>query len=689
MNRLIFILYVCSMLCACQPTSTEKISTPCRDLYSDTWVATDALGRSMPSYKEVGGLKEDKPRTVGIFYVTWHRNAKGQQGHQYTSDVSHILSTYPEARLDGNDSAWQKGYHHWAEPEAGYFLSNDEWVIRQDMSMLADAGVDVIILDATNGVYYWKEWETLFSVMQQMIDEGNQVPKFCFWAFNGPVITVVQNIYQEFYLKEKYKDLWFYWQGKPLILWNDNPQHDASRVKNNKNANPNYDTLAITDSTHPHYGDSAYTQQYYTDYTSEVKDFFTSRMMWWGYHHWQDKLYVGTEGHWSFGYDLGHPIVKRMKPAQLATPYNGTAEQFAVTPAQHSVSAIGKSWTREYGEPLLDSLDMPISTYIPWLGKTVDHPSGYGIYFQDRWDEALSVDPSFIYINDWNEWTAIKFSPEKLMVKQREGKAHFLNRESNYVFVDQYNAEFNRTIQPMKGGYADNYYMQMAQNIRRYKGVRPLPIASENHLIAVDAKFKDWSSVSTEYRDTKGDVTHRASEGYGDNYYVNATGRNDITTAKVAADGQSLFFYVQTNEDLTNHNQNNWMVLFIDIDKDATTGWYGYDFMVKDYRAKASLYKYDQDKWVLHEKLHYAYKRNRLELEIPYYSLHVPDSSFSIDFKWGDNFITTDSLSSLFTNGDTAPNRRFNYRFIFEEKNKSVVSDYYGNVNNGFINKNR
>ena len=40
-------------------------------------------------------------------------------------------------------------------------------------------------------------------------------------------------------------------------------------------------------------------------------------------------------------------------------------------------------------------------------------------------------------------------------------------------FVDQYNAEFNRSIQPMKGGYTDNYYMQMAANIRSARPVEP------------------------------------------------------------------------------------------------------------------------------------------------------------------------------------------------------------------------
>ena len=42
------------------------------DLYQDTWVATDALGRTMPDYDAVGPVKTDQRRVVGIFYITWH-----------------------------------------------------------------------------------------------------------------------------------------------------------------------------------------------------------------------------------------------------------------------------------------------------------------------------------------------------------------------------------------------------------------------------------------------------------------------------------------------------------------------------------------------------------------------------------------------------------------------------------------
>ncbi|MEI2723003.1 MAG: hypothetical protein V9H26_05515 [Verrucomicrobiota bacterium] len=159
-----------------------------------------------------------------------------------------------------------------------------------------------------------------------------------------------------------------------------------------------------------------------------------------------------------------------MTPNELVSKHNGQNEEAAVTPGQHPSSLVGKSWTRENGEPPLNEFDLPEPTFVPWLGRKVEHPEGYGIYFQQRWDEALQVNPQFLYINDWNEWTAGKYPPTG-------GKptTKFMRRDSTYFFVDQYNAEFNRCLQPMKGGYTDNYYMQMAQNIRRYKGVRPIP----------------------------------------------------------------------------------------------------------------------------------------------------------------------------------------------------------------------
>lgn len=645
-----------------------------RDLYPDTWVGTDALGRKMPTYKDVGPVKpayaeastgrKDHRRIVGIFYITWHRDKLYHMKSPYGADVTKVLKAHPEARLDGNDPAWQYRSYHWGEPENGYFLSKDKYVIRKDMSMLSDAGVDVLIMDVTNAVRYWDEWKVVFSVMEKMKKEGNKVPKFCFWAFNGPVVTVVQDLYDRIYKKEKYKDLWFYWDGKPLLLYNGNPTVDANG-KGVKNPNLHYDSAAVADKNNPHYGDPYYTQKYYTDYTKEVKDFFTLRTMWWGYYKWAGKRFVGTEDNWSFGYDMGDKRVSALTPVQLASKHHGKIEEFAVTPGQHASSKIGKSWTKENGEPPLNQYDLPDSAYVPWLGKTVKDPEGYGIYFQQRWNEALKADPQFLYLNDWSEWTAGKYAPAK-------GKTFpFMGRKSNYFFVDQYNSEFNRTIGPMKGGYTDNYYMQMAENIRRYKGVRPIPVLKDFHTLKIDGDFSDWKKIKTEYRDTKGDVFHRDYNGYGGLHYTNNSGRNDIITSKVAVDKRNIYFYAETDSPLTSYKGENWMLLFIDADKNSATGWWGYDFLInKNINDKTtSLMKYDskEKKWKEVKRLNYSYEGNQLEIEVPLKSLNLSQDSFTFDFHWCDHPADLKNQISLCINGDSAPNRRFNYRCIWKK----------------------
>ncbi|MFD2146760.1 hypothetical protein [Mucilaginibacter antarcticus] len=545
-----------------------------RDIFADTWVATDALGRTMPNSTLAGPVKKDHKRVVGIFYITWHSDNLAKMKSPYSADVTKVLAADSNARKDAKNPEWKEGSYHWGEPEMGYFLSRDEYVIRKDMSMLADAGVDVLIMDVTNAGRYWAEWETTFTVMQKMKAEGNKVPQFCFWAFNGPVITVVQDLYDKIYKTEKYKDLWYYWDDKPLLLYNGTPQAKDATGNIQKNPNPHYDADALTNTHNSHYGNKDYTDKLYTDYTQDIKNTFTLRTMWWGYYKWNGQRFAGTEDNWSFGYDMGNRNVFNLAPDKLVSTHKGTKEEFAVTPGQHPSSLIGKSWSRANGEPQLDSRDMPVDTYVPWLKKTVKNPEGYGIYFQERWDEAFKTDPSFLYINDWNEWTAGKYPPENAAT------VDFMRRNNSYFFVDQYNAEFNRAIQPVKGGYTDNYYMQMAQNIRKYKGVRAIPQLKGLAKISIDGKFNDWAPQKTEYRDTKGDVAHRDFAGYGGLHYKDTSGRNDIVTCKVAIDQLNVNFYAETDQALTSSTGKNWMMLFIDADQNSNTGWYGYDYTI-------------------------------------------------------------------------------------------------------------
>lgn len=668
LSLILFIFLFLTVDLVAQKRGSTQIAE--RDLYPDTWVATDAIGRTMPTLEQTGERKSDKRRVVGIFYITWHTQDLHNQPTPYTGDITQILLKDPEARKDTNHPAWRHVWYHYAEPEMGYFLSQDEWVVRKDMSMLADAGVDLVILDVTNAVRYWDEWEVLFSTMQKMKAEGNIVPKFCFWSFNGPAITVVQELYNNIYKKNRYSDLWFYWDGKPLLLYNKNPRYNASGGWV-ENPNPNYYEAAVNDPNDPNYNNPDYTQKNLTDYTNEVKEFFTLRNMWWGYYDWGGERFIGTEDNWSFGYNLEDERIKKMTPKELLSTHNGKPEQGAVTPAQHPVTmtqnpmGIGKSWTRKYGEPQLNEYDMPEVGYIPYLNAVKQNPVLYGAYFQESWDYALEGDPEFLYINDWNEWTAMKFNTE--------GETSWLGRLNPFMFVDQYNMEFNRGIQPMKGGYSDNYYMQMAQNIRRYKGSRPIPEHKGYMEAKIDGRYGEWRKDSIEYRDTHGDTFHRDAKGYAGLHYTNTSGRNDIITSKIRVGKELISFYAETVQSLTPHTDKNWMLLLLDADNDSSTGWYGYDFIVnqniKSDRT-TTLMRYDNEKgeWIFVADISMRYAENKIELAIPRNLLNLPTEEFTLDFKWADNPAELEDPISLCLNGDTAPNRRFNYRLIWNKE---------------------
>jgi hypothetical protein len=90
---------------------------------SDHWVATDALGRTLPDHRETGGRKAGK--FVGVFYFVWVGNHT-----QKVYDISKILK-------EESGPKWGPvgATHFWGEPEVGYFHASDPWVIRRDMQM--------------------------------------------------------------------------------------------------------------------------------------------------------------------------------------------------------------------------------------------------------------------------------------------------------------------------------------------------------------------------------------------------------------------------------------------------------------------------------------------------------------------------------------------------------------------------
>ena len=114
-----------------------------------------------------------------MFYWQWH--GPDRWGPDY--DVTKFLKTHPgfrdfDAHPPGGpgNPTW-----YWAEPLFGYYRSTDPWVIRKHLTLLADAGVDFLFMDYTNGSVYDPELKTFLAVARDLKSQGVAVPKLVFF----------------------------------------------------------------------------------------------------------------------------------------------------------------------------------------------------------------------------------------------------------------------------------------------------------------------------------------------------------------------------------------------------------------------------------------------------------------------------------------------------------------------------
>lgn len=576
-----------------------------RDLYADTWAATDALGRVLPMGGEVRPPQEDK--FVGIFYFVWQGfHGKDENGKNPLYDMTKIIAANPENPQWGPKGA----FHWWGEPEVGYYRATDPWVARRNLRLLAAAGVDCLFVDVTNAFTYPDEMKVLFETAQEMRAQGNPTPQIAF-LLNTRVADVTKQLWEAYYKDDKYSELWFRWEGKPIIL------ADPDSKDSDGNAMPD-----------------------------EILNFFTWRKSW-----------FETRPNGWFGDGKGKWAWRDKTPQKPGLSFDGKVEQVAVGVASHPIGEnIGRSYAN--GKAVeTDKYDMT-TTY------------GQGIQFQEQWDSALQTDPPLIFVTGWNEWVAQRQTATAGQVGAVNLAGRKMKFEGDTFFVDVYNAEFSRDADMMKGGYTDNYYYQLAANIRQYKGARPVPVAGVEQTIAIDGDFAPWRQIWPEFRDSVGDTMHRDFDGWGDNHYTNTTGRNDITTAKVARDAGNVTFYAKTHAPLSPRTDARWMMLFINSDQNGATGWHGYDLRVgavNDALSSPSIERWKNGAWEKIGSAKLAYAGNELELSLPRNLIArnaatAPGSPLNFDFKWVDN-ADPDDINDWFLSGDVAPERRFNYRY--------------------------
>ncbi|MBQ9545390.1 MAG: hypothetical protein IJV00_09730, partial [Clostridia bacterium] len=614
-------------------------------------VGTDDVNRTLSTDKTAatnGGNQgyDFQNKNVGIFYFIWlgsHGTNLYDIQARLNSGANRYLATTSGSATDPVWGPWQV-HQFFSEPLYGYYYSSDEWVIRRHIEELTNADIDFIFFDVTNGVPYLNEAKTVMRIIHEFIEMGYNPPKVVFYSNDTnttytPGSTILNYIWSNIYSQSYYPDTWFYYQGKPVIIGkaNEFAQLPAS-VQN---------FFTFRKSQWPNETASDGSPGSYSITNEETGD-----------------TYYKKAGGWSWMDFSNHPYPNK-NPAGTAN------ESMNVSIAQHlGTVAFGDSGI--YGQhcspngPYIfgNSTHKRLNHGRNWNGTTnVDTGTTYkeGLNFQLQWNylhNNLNDNLPIVLVTGWNEWAA--------------GRQAGAPRDGNKMcwFVDTATVNYSRDAEMSKGYYFDNYYMQLIDNIRKYKGSAPTLVRDQKKRIDVYGSFDQWNDVKTSYRDATSDQTARSTTGFGNTPYVNTTGRNDIKSAKIVHDTEYIYFYVECSSNITPFsNSTPWMRLYIDKDQSTSTGWYGYDYVV-NYRASGpgttsvATLSSNGAETITDSNVTYSVNGTMMMIKVPLSDLGISNyNSIDFAFKWVDSNSNITTMEQMYTDGDQMPHGRLNYVF--------------------------
>lgn len=567
----------------------------------ETWAAVDSLGRTLPAQEQTG--EKDNTKFVGMFYWIWHTNF----GRSLTpKNATEILTEHPEILHDFDSPVWESESFYpdgrpffWNKPIWGYYSDLDEYVIRKNAELIADAGVDVIIFDCTNDTATWDDaYEKLFEIFETAKADGVNVPKVAFmlpFADSDDTVTSLKNLYSRIYSKNRYSDLWFMWDGKPLIM-----AHSAC--------------LSRTDSTE-----------------KEILNFFTFRK--------NDPSYFSNNTSYrkkTWGWCSEYPQAKYGKRL------GGNPEQMCVSVAQNAcdgrLAAMNNggnvqgrsfakgdySYTYEYaGKKITASSDM-------------ENALLYGINFQQQWDYAIEQDPDFIFVTGWNEWIAGRW-------KEWEGTKN--------AFPDQFSDEYSRDIEPSDGILKDNYYYQLVANIRRFKGISAKTIENE-----AGVKTYYHYTNSTRRRDCDGWVgEHYTADTLRNDFTrcdVSSDGRFIYMTIETKENitpyTDSAWMRVLLDTDQSG-KAPNWEGFEYIINRGTASAG------TVDIEKSLGGWSFEKT-----GEAAYTVNGSKMMLKIPAYALGLGED-IHFNFKLSDNMQADGDIMDFYKSGDVAPGGRFTF----------------------------
>ncbi len=598
-----------------------------KDYLFGGYAGVDDLDRALADSDTVGAVKTEQERYVGLFYFLWHG------AHDATGTIG--VARNMQAILDGTSKVGYgiKNEVHWfAEPLYGYYFANDAWVLRKHAELLTNAGVDFFYFDTTNNFAYTGTALQLMAILHELGEQGYDAPKVVFYT-NYEAVDRIGQIYTDIYDKQMYPDTWFCIDGKPVIVGpniKDQTLPDGQKIT---------DFFTVKSGNWPNAAGGAQIEN----------NFEPNNNCWtWMDWHWPQMVYTDADG---------NEGAINVSVAQ----HSGNGDFSASTLEGYQFNR-GRSFTSN--GKTSDDITYVSSNNVfnrelqrSYHAAKSDPTLSYrGLNFQEQFDYAIASGAKYILVTGWNEWIA-----------SNQGSA------SDPQFIDAASVEYSRDTEMMRGGYFDNYYMQLAQNIRRVKGTAPAILQDQRKPINVTGDFDQWADVLVTYTDPMGDTADRKARGYGeDGYttYTNKSGRNDIVAAKVVSDTKNLYFYVETADAITKYDaESSWMQIYLNTDADASTGWYGYDHIVNykatgDFETTVAKYTGTDGAYGFTEAGTVAYrvKGNQMMLAVPQELLGIENAqAIDLEFKVADSRTVYDEMEDFYCDGDIAPLGRLNY----------------------------
>ncbi len=573
-----------SVGCLALAAACAGAAPPSWDTYPDTWVGVDRQGRVLPTAAQAGPPRRD--HTLAIFYFLWS-DAPGRPLY----DVSRILADDPLHPRFGPE----KRMHWWGEPWFGYYTLMDRSVVRKHVQMLVDAGVDLLVFDTTNGPKntYPAAREAICRELEDRRARGEVYPRIaCLSGGNW------QKIYDDFYAPRLHPDLWFQWQGKPLLLVHQDEKH--------------------------HVGDA-------------LRQFFTLRESW----AWTSQDWFGV------GADRGRDCWPWLDnwPQNFGWHAGPTVpEAIAVGVAQHATTSIGRNYSfRAGGEPRLGSV-----------------PPARGVYFAEQWDRALAVDPSVVFVAGWNEWMAQRFiAPATAPFAGgtlSAGDSYFVDAYSaefsrdiepakgelqdDYYYQFVANARHYKGVRPIDP--ATRRTIDIDGGFGPWATVGPEYRDDVGDPVHRDAP--GWGDTHYVNQTGRNDIVAAKVAYDADHVYFYVRTADPLTPH---TDPNWMLLYLSIAPD----RNPNWLGYDFVVNRSIGTG------LTKLQRATGHGYG-----WADMIDARYSTSGGELQVAIPRSALGLPADACKVDFKWADNVQQTGDASDFTLNGDAAPNDRFNYR---------------------------